>query len=74
MMHKKGVSEKRVLVYGAGAVGTVIVKRIKELPRLGYKVVGFIDDNKIPGAEINGLNDINDRNALNDLNEVGFNT
>lgn len=54
MMHKKGVSEKRVLVYGAGAVGTVIVKRIKELPRLGYKVVGFIDDNKIPGAEING--------------------
>ncbi len=34
----------RVLVVGAGDVGRMIAERIRQSPRLGYDVVGFLDD------------------------------
>jgi exopolysaccharide biosynthesis polyprenyl glycosylphosphotransferase len=42
-MHGLGVS--RILVYGAGEVGQLLVKRLMQSPALGYLPVGFIDDN-----------------------------
>lgn len=34
----------RVLIVGAGDVGRMIAQRIRQSPRLGYEVVGFLDD------------------------------
>jgi len=38
-------SEKRVLIFGAGDAGEMLVKEILNNPRMGYHPVGFIDDN-----------------------------
>lgn len=39
-----GAPEKRTLIYGAGDAGVILVKEIRNNPRLAYHVVGFIDD------------------------------
>lgn len=43
---KKEIGTKRILVYGAGETGNRLVKHLDSVPKLGYKVVGFVDDNK----------------------------
>jgi FlaA1/EpsC-like NDP-sugar epimerase len=35
---------KGVLIYGAGVAGTMLVREIRNNPKLGYRVVGFLDD------------------------------
>ena len=35
---------KGVLIYGAGVAGTMLVREIRNNPGLGYRVVGFLDD------------------------------
>lgn len=44
--HQKGWSRKRVLIFGAGAIGTHIAKRLFESPALGLLPVGFLDDDE----------------------------
>lgn len=44
-MHVKGVGVRRVLVYGAGEAGRMLVERFVRSPRLGTLPLGFIDDN-----------------------------
>jgi len=45
-----GIKKKNVLVYGAGYVGKRLVKSVRQMPKLNYKVVGFLDDNIFPGV------------------------
>ena len=35
---------KHVLIYGAGASGAALLQELRENPSLGYRVVGFLDD------------------------------
>jgi FlaA1/EpsC-like NDP-sugar epimerase len=35
---------KGILIYGAGVAGTMLVREIRAKPQLGYKVIGFLDD------------------------------
>lgn len=35
---------KGIVIYGAGVAGTMLVREIRANPRLGYKVIGFLDD------------------------------
>ncbi|MBC8205222.1 MAG: exopolysaccharide biosynthesis polyprenyl glycosylphosphotransferase [FCB group bacterium] len=42
---KKGIGVSRVLVYGAGEVGNLLIKRLFHSPGLGYLPIGFMDDN-----------------------------
>jgi FlaA1/EpsC-like NDP-sugar epimerase len=37
---------KRILIYGAGTAGCVLLKEIRGNPSLGYQVVGFLDDDR----------------------------
>lgn len=48
---KQGIGTKRVLVYGAGETGKRLVKKISAAPKLGYHVVGYIDDRKYRCSE-----------------------
>lgn len=41
---RSSAGRKRVLVYGAGSAGALLVQEIRQNPRLGYDVKGFLDD------------------------------
>ncbi len=37
---------KRILIYGAGAAGITLLKEVRSNPSLGYRVLGFLDDDR----------------------------
>jgi FlaA1/EpsC-like NDP-sugar epimerase len=39
-----GPKDKRALIYGAGSAGIILLREIRNNPKLLYQVVGFIDD------------------------------
>jgi len=45
-LHTMGIGVTRILIYGAGEVGQLILKRLFQSPGLGYLPVGFIDDSE----------------------------
>ncbi len=47
-----GYNIKHVLVIGAGSLGEKFAQRIKENPSIGYKIMGFLDDNIEKNHEI----------------------
>jgi exopolysaccharide biosynthesis polyprenyl glycosylphosphotransferase len=53
-LRKWGYDRQRVLVVGAGEVGQGILKQIRKSPRLGYQVVGVLDDKSPVGSEVAG--------------------
>ncbi|MCX6639567.1 MAG: sugar transferase [bacterium] len=44
-LHTKGIGVRKVLIYGAGEAGQMLVERFIRSPRLGVLPIGFIDDN-----------------------------
>jgi len=42
---QSGQKRKRILIYGAGAAGTELLREIRCAPSTGYEVKGFLDDN-----------------------------
>jgi exopolysaccharide biosynthesis polyprenyl glycosylphosphotransferase len=44
LFHQRGWSRQRVLIFGAGNIGTHLAKRMFESPSLGFYPVGFLDD------------------------------
>ncbi len=64
-MRSKGFNIKYVLIIGAGEVGEHLVETIKSNSYLGYKVIGFLDDNRkepLEGIDIIG--------TVDDLKEI----
>ncbi len=51
---RKGYNTRRVLVVGAGDLGGMVVRKIRENPWTGLEVVGFLDDNKPVGETVEG--------------------
>ncbi len=47
LFHLKGWSQRKVLIYGAGNIGTHLAKRLFESPALGLLPVGMADDNPL---------------------------
>ncbi|MGQ9626423.1 MAG: undecaprenyl-phosphate glucose phosphotransferase [Anaerolineae bacterium] len=48
-LRRRGVGVDRVLIVGAGEVGRTVMRNIVAQPKLGYQVVGFVDDNPEKG-------------------------
>jgi UDP-GlcNAc:undecaprenyl-phosphate/decaprenyl-phosphate GlcNAc-1-phosphate transferase len=72
-----GMRGKRVLIYGAGDAGEIALREIKNNRVLGYKPIGFLDDNKHKlGRRIHGIpvlggrGDIENIVRKHDINEV----
>jgi exopolysaccharide biosynthesis polyprenyl glycosylphosphotransferase len=52
VMRRRGVGVQRVMIVGAGAVGNRLRETIQNSPQLGYRVVGFIDnDPNVKGVD-----------------------
>ncbi len=51
----RGIGADRLLIVGTGDVGRMILQKIRQMPRLGYKVVGFVDGDAEIGQEIMGV-------------------
>lgn len=71
-LRSRGVAADKVLIVGTGEVGQIILHKIRNSPRLGYKVVGFIDgasaQKEIMGVPI--LGEVDDIPSLIDVHEV----
>jgi exopolysaccharide biosynthesis polyprenyl glycosylphosphotransferase len=48
-LRKRGIGVKHVLIVGAGEVGRTVLRTIVARPELGYRAVGFVDDDPIKG-------------------------
>lgn len=53
-MSRRGWGESRVLIVGAGDAGNMILDKIRSSPQLGYRPIGFLDDERA-GQKILGL-------------------
>ena len=51
---QRGYDRRCVLIVGAGEVGQMVLKKIGDSPRLGYQVVGILDDRQPAGIEVGG--------------------
>ncbi|MGQ9710366.1 MAG: undecaprenyl-phosphate glucose phosphotransferase [Anaerolineae bacterium] len=48
-LRRRGVGIKRVVIVGAGEIGRTVMRTIVARPDLGYRIVGFVDDNPHKG-------------------------
>lgn len=64
---RKGVGVDRVLIVGAGEVGRAVIRTILAEPVLGYRVVGYIDDDPSKG---DGLGRIKSLGGLEQLSSI----
>jgi exopolysaccharide biosynthesis polyprenyl glycosylphosphotransferase len=76
-LHKRGVGAYRTIIVGAGEVGRTIMRTVVARPGLGYRIVGFVDDNPEKGnsniGRFEGLGPISKLPALveeRDIDEV----
>ncbi|MDG5815047.1 sugar transferase [Chitinispirillales bacterium ANBcel5] len=55
-LHSKGIAVNKILIIGANDSGKKLLKDINSFPKLGYRVVGFVDDDgKKCGSSYEGL-------------------
>jgi exopolysaccharide biosynthesis polyprenyl glycosylphosphotransferase len=51
----RGMWADRLLIVGTGDVGRMILQKVRQMPRLGYEVVGFVDGEDSEGEQIMGV-------------------
>jgi exopolysaccharide biosynthesis polyprenyl glycosylphosphotransferase len=75
-LRRRGHWSDRLLIVGTGDVGRMILQKVRQMPRLGYQVVGFIDGddpqvNEIMGVPVlGGIDDIPDLIKEHEIQEV----
>jgi len=50
LLRRRGIGVEHVLIVGAGEVGRAVMRTMLADPGLGYRVVGYIDDDPIKGS------------------------
>jgi Undecaprenyl-phosphate glucose phosphotransferase len=71
-----GYNIKHILIIGAGPLGKKFAKRIEENPYVGYKIIGFLDDQieinqKIADSKVIGkINDLEDLILKNPIDNI----
>jgi Undecaprenyl-phosphate glucose phosphotransferase len=55
LLRRRGLWADRLLIIGTGDVGRMILQKIRQMPRLGYKAIGFVDGEVDSAREIMGV-------------------
>jgi exopolysaccharide biosynthesis polyprenyl glycosylphosphotransferase len=76
LLRRRGLWVDRLLIVGTEDVGRMILQKTRQMPRLGYTVVGFVDGDTEAGQEImgvpvlGGVDDLPDLIERHDVDEV----
>jgi exopolysaccharide biosynthesis polyprenyl glycosylphosphotransferase len=54
-LRQRGGLADRLLIVGTGEVGRMILQKVRQMPHLGYQVVGFVNGESTPGQQIMGV-------------------
>lgn len=54
-LRQRGLDRRRLLIVGAGEVGQMILKQVRQFPRMGYKVIGLLDEDLPAGTSVDGV-------------------
>jgi exopolysaccharide biosynthesis polyprenyl glycosylphosphotransferase len=54
-LRQRGSLAERLLIVGTGDVGRMILQKVRQMPRLGYQVVGFVNGEASPGQQVMGV-------------------
>jgi len=66
-LRKRGIGVARVLIVGAGELGRMVMRNIVANPDLGYKAVGFVDDNPEKSTDIGPIRALGDLDRLPEI-------
>ena len=71
-LRSRGLAMDRVLIVGTGEVGQIILHKIRNSPRLGYEVVGFVDGASAQKevVDVPVLGDVDDIPSIIDAYEI----
>ena len=76
-LHRRGIGNRNVLIYGGGACGRMLQRKFALVPTLGLNLLGFIeDDPELEGKSVGshpvlgGLDDIEEIVSVNKISEV----
>ncbi|HLG73141.1 MAG TPA: undecaprenyl-phosphate glucose phosphotransferase [Chloroflexota bacterium] len=71
-LRRNGIGNKRILIIGTGPPAHVVLDKIRRSPELGYTVIGFLDENSLPGfsSELPILGSIGDVASVVKSNSV----
>ncbi|MGC9396652.1 MAG: undecaprenyl-phosphate glucose phosphotransferase [Anaerolineae bacterium] len=71
---RKGIGVRRIVIVGAGEVGRRVMRTLVARPDLGYRIVGYVDDNPDKGegglGRIKGLGDLDKLSRIIDTENV----
>ncbi len=73
VLRSRGIWVDRLLIVGTGDVGRMILQKVRQMPGLGYRVVGFVDGEPPPSGQIMGvpvLGGLDDLPAIIEQHEV----
>ena len=66
-LRRSGECDVSALIVGAGVTGIRLLQKIQDHPEIGYRVVGFLDDEYEDGKEIAGLPVLGDVGRLREI-------
>jgi exopolysaccharide biosynthesis polyprenyl glycosylphosphotransferase len=66
-LRSRGLWVDRLLIVGTEDVGRMILQKVRQMPRLGYEVVGFVDGASHRGAQIMGVPVLGEVDDIPDL-------
>jgi exopolysaccharide biosynthesis polyprenyl glycosylphosphotransferase len=55
LLRQRGHLTDRLLIVGTGDIGRMILQKVRQMPRLGYRVVGFVNGESEVGQQIMGV-------------------
>ena len=70
-LRKKGVNQKKIIIYGAGRLGKSIVNQLLKSPESGFIVMSLLDDNRqLHGNTISNLKVIGGKEKLASISKT----